>query len=289
MPRRAARRNPKRDGLNAEQAARVIRERTGLPCSRQSLERAAVDHRLPRACDGIRPLNFIPEYLLADYWRWKGDPAQADRHEPESMAAPTPPDELEEVLGRQWFEDPPPKVRKPPGRPRLPRDENGKPIRKPTLKPLEESEGKIAKKLLNAVLDHHEVQRKVPLPASTPPLPVNDGIIKLPQGTTELPAGLLLSDGTINSAQAKAWAELERARKLQVERLKAEGEVIARSEIEPAWARALVSINRSVMGIASRLKSDNADLPLDIIEQVERLCREALNAASAELQALEEG
>ena len=302
MPRRAARRNTKPGGLSPEEAARVIRERTGLPCSRQGIERAGALRKLPRACSGARPIRFIPEYLLADYWLWKGDPHKARLHEPEFPPEPAslpdqepPPAPKPKPTPRPAPEpepkpEPKPeeKPRKSLGRPRLPRDEHGRPIRQTPLKILEESETKIAKKLLDAVLDHKEIQRQIPQPAAAVPARATDQIIKLPQSTTEIPAGLLLSDGTINSSQAKAWAELERARKLQVERLKAEGEVISRAEIEPAWSRALVSINRSVMGIASRLKSDNGDLPLDIIQQVERLCRDALNAASAELQSLEE-
>lgn len=107
--------------------------------------------------------------------------------------------------------------------------------------------------------------------------------VHMPDSTDLLPPGILLDDGTYNINQAKAWAELERARKLQVERLATEGKYMEADKVAPAWERALGAINRGVMGIGSRLKADRPELSLDVIDLVEMLCREALEKASVEI------
>jgi len=107
--------------------------------------------------------------------------------------------------------------------------------------------------------------------------------VHMPDSTDLLPPGILLDDGTYNINQAKAWAELERARKLQVERLATEGKYMEVEKVAPAWERAMGAINRGVMGIGSRLKADRPELPLDVIDLVEALCREALEKASMEI------
>lgn len=77
--------------------------------------------------------------------------------------------------------------------------------------------------------------------------------------------------------------EFEKYRKLQVERFAVEERYVSIDDITPAWSRTLAAINRNVMGIYSRLKADNPELPLEIVEQVEQLCREALHNAVGEL------
>ena len=105
----------------------------------------------------------------------------------------------------------------------------------------------------------------------------------LPERAGQLPDGIVLEDGLFNINQAKAWGELERARRLQVERLAAEGKYMEVDKIKPTWERALVAIKRGVMAIPSRIKADNSELPIEIYEELEKLCRETLETAAKEL------
>jgi hypothetical protein len=113
-----------------------------------------------------------------------------------------------------------------------------------------------------------------------------------PPSEKQVPAGLeefsefLNQDGSFNMERCRSWAEFEKARKLQVERLAAEGKYVQESEIAPAWQKTLISINRSVMAIPNRMKADNPDMTLNEVAQLEKLCREALKTAAAEVQEL---
>jgi hypothetical protein len=97
----------------------------------------------------------------------------------------------------------------------------------------------------------------------------------------------LNEDGSYNMERCRAWGEFEKARKLQVERMAAEGKYVAVADVSPVWSRVFVSINRNIMGIANRVKSDNPDLDIGIVNQIEYLCREALKAVSEEVKTLD--
>jgi hypothetical protein len=97
----------------------------------------------------------------------------------------------------------------------------------------------------------------------------------------------LNDDGSYNMERCRAWGEFEKARKLQVERMAAEGKYVAVADVSPVWSRVFVSINRNIMGIANRVKSDNPDLELSVVNQIEYLCREALKAVSEEVKTLD--
>ena len=97
----------------------------------------------------------------------------------------------------------------------------------------------------------------------------------------------LNDDGSYNMERCRAWGEFEKARKLQVERMAAEGKYVAVADVSPVWSRVFVSINRNIMGIANRVKSDNPDLDIGIVNQIEYLCREALKAVSEEVKTLD--
>lgn len=105
----------------------------------------------------------------------------------------------------------------------------------------------------------------------------------LPDRAGEIPDGIVLEDGLFNINQAKAWGELERARKLQVERLAAEGKYMEVDKVKPTWERALIAIKRGVMAIPSRIKADNPDIPIEVYEELDKLCRETLETAAKEL------
>lgn len=125
---------------------------------------------------------------------------------------------------------------------------------------------------------------RVRMATFTPPLP--------PPSEKQVPVGLeeyaefLNHDGSFNMERCRSWAEFEKARKLQVERLAAEGKYVQESEIAPAWQKTLISINRSVMAIPNRMKADNPDMTLNEVAQLEKLCREALKTAAAEVEEL---
>jgi hypothetical protein len=97
----------------------------------------------------------------------------------------------------------------------------------------------------------------------------------------------LNADGSYNMERCRAWGEFEKARKLQVERMAAEGKYVAVADVSPVWSRVFVSINRNIMGIANRVKSDNPDLDVGIVNQIVYLCREALKAVSEEVKTLD--
>lgn len=97
----------------------------------------------------------------------------------------------------------------------------------------------------------------------------------------------LNDDGSYNMERCRAWGEFEKARKLQVERMAAEGKYVAVADVAPVWSRVFVSINRNIMGIANRVKADNPDLDIGVVNQIEYLCREALKAVSEEVKALD--
>lgn len=118
--------------------------------------------------------------------------------------------------------------------------------------------------------------------APPPPPPTEK---QVPSGLEEY-AEFLNQDGSFNMERCRSWAEFEKARKLQVERLAAEGKYVQESEIAPAWQKTLISINRSVMAIPNRMKADNPDMTLNEVAQLEKLCREALKTAAAEVEEL---
>lgn len=86
---------------------------------------------------------------------------------------------------------------------------------------------------------------------------------------------------------AKAWAELEKARKLQIERLASEGEYVRKSDVKPTWEKAFLAVNRSVMGIASKIKSEHPELGFEIVEEIRAECRAALAKSFDDLMELE--
>jgi len=106
----------------------------------------------------------------------------------------------------------------------------------------------------------------------------------LPATTDDLPEGVMFEDGQFNINQARAWKELEAARRLQIQRLADEEKYMHVEKVRPEWEKACQTINRSVMGIASRLKADRPETPLDTIEFVRRLCRDALEKASVAME-----
>jgi len=97
----------------------------------------------------------------------------------------------------------------------------------------------------------------------------------------------LNDDGSYNMERCRAWGEFEKARKLQVERMAAEGKYVAVADVAPVWSRVFVSINRGIMGIANRVKADHPDLDVSVVNQIEYLCREALKAVSEEVKSLD--
>jgi len=97
----------------------------------------------------------------------------------------------------------------------------------------------------------------------------------------------LNEDGSYNMERCRAWGEFEKARKLQVERMAAEGKYVAVADVAPVWSRVFVSINRGIIGIANRVKADNPDLDISVVNQIEYLCREALKAVSEEVKTLD--
>lgn len=83
-------------------------------------------------------------------------------------------------------------------------------------------------------------------------------------------------DAAATRQAAQAWAELEKARKLQIERLASEGFYVRVSEVQPEWEKAFLAVSRAVMGIASKVKSEFPEAEFDLIESIRSECRNAL-------------
>jgi hypothetical protein len=126
----------------------------------------------------------------------------------------------------------------------------------------------------------------------------NSALPEPPQPLSERPrtvsAGFIAEDGTIalpnllsSINAAKAWAELEKARKLQIERLALESEYVRKSDVKPTWEKAFLAVSRGVMGIASKIKSDHPDADFSIIEDIRAECRAALVKVFDEMMQLE--
>ena len=126
-----------------------------------------------------------------------------------------------------------------------------------------------------------------PAPARSAPSSPRKGIGKVRTEDEDFSA-FLNDDGSYNMERCRAWGEFEKARKLQVERMAAEGKYVAVADVSPVWSRVFVSINRGIMGIANRVKADNPELDVAVVNQIEYLCRETLKAVSAEIATLED-
>jgi hypothetical protein len=75
---------------------------------------------------------------------------------------------------------------------------------------------------------------------------------------------------------AKAWAELEKARKLQIERLASEREYMRVTDVKPTWEKAFLAISRGLMGVPSKVKSEHPDATFSMIESIRVECRDVL-------------
>jgi hypothetical protein len=58
---------------------------------------------------------------------------------------------------------------------------------------------------------------------------------------------------------------------------------VAAEDVKATWARTLVTINRAVMGIPSRVKSDWPEIDAAVMSAITVACRDALRSAAAEM------
>lgn len=78
---------------------------------------------------------------------------------------------------------------------------------------------------------------------------------------------------------ARAWAELEKARKLQAERLAGESVYLHRSEVQPAWDAVIAAVTARVLAVADQVAAQQPDLDQCVVECIERECQDALAKA----------
>ncbi|MEO1003043.1 MAG: hypothetical protein AAFX65_08030 [Cyanobacteria bacterium J06638_7] len=78
---------------------------------------------------------------------------------------------------------------------------------------------------------------------------------------------------------ATLWLELEKARKLQAERIAFAGQYIDRRQVEQGWAQVVRLIEARVDGIADHVATKRPDLGQAVIDSIRRECRDALEAA----------
>jgi hypothetical protein len=86
---------------------------------------------------------------------------------------------------------------------------------------------------------------------------------------------------------AKAWAELEKARKLQIERLASEREYMRVSDVKPTWEKAFLAISRGLMGVPSKVKSEHPEATFEMIKSIRVECRDVLAKVFDDLMQLE--
>lgn len=115
-----------------------------------------------------------------------------------------------------------------------------------------------------------------------------EGVPQLPKVVSPSPSSGVKPNLLLATNAAKAWAELEKARKLQVERLAAEGQYVRISTIQPVWEKAFLSVSRSLMGVPSKIKSDFPDMSFEMVDAIRRECRSCLEKAFHEIMKIEE-
>lgn len=118
-------------------------------------------------------------------------------------------------------------------------------------------------------------------PAFGDPTATHTGLVRAAAGSKVIPN----LHQSINAA--KAWGELEKARKLQVERLAAEGEYVRVSDIKPTWEKAFLAIQRGLMGVPSKVKAENPEASFELIESIRNECRDALHKSFSDLMEIE--
>jgi len=124
----------------------------------------------------------------------------------------------------------------------------------------------------------HPAEPAAPPPAAPPPAGAD-------WFDPDAPPGIFRPDGRIDAVAARAWKEVEAARRAAVERRAAEGKYLQVKDAEKAWGRAFGSLKQAVMGIPSKLRNDFADsADPTLLAEVERLCRAALEAAAESIK-----
>jgi hypothetical protein len=118
-------------------------------------------------------------------------------------------------------------------------------------------------------------------PAFGDPAATHTGLVRPAKGSKVIPN----LHQSINAA--KAWGELEKARKLQVERLAAEGEYVRVSDIKPTWEKAFLAIQRGLMGVPSKVKAENPEASFELIDCIRNECRDVLHKAFSDLMDIE--
>jgi excisionase family DNA binding protein len=114
-----------------------------------------------------------------------------------------------------------------------------------------------------------------PAGSQAPPPPPR----RKPSDVTEDDIELFDSRGRLDAVACRAWAEFEKARHLNIQRLALEGQYVLASEVGPAFERAMLTINKGVLATPSRLKALQPDLSQSVLDTLDRLLREALEKA----------
>ena len=96
---------------------------------------------------------------------------------------------------------------------------------------------------------------------------------------TEEDLNLFDSKGNLDAIACRAWGEIEKSRKLQIERLALEGEYVLAAEVGPRFERAMLTIQKGVLATPSRLKTLQPDLSQSVLDSLDSLLREALEKA----------
>lgn len=102
---------------------------------------------------------------------------------------------------------------------------------------------------------------------------------KKPSDVTEDDIELFDSRGRLDAVACRAWAEFEKARHLNIQRLALEGQYVLAAEVGPKFQNAMLTINKGVLATTSRLKALHPDLSQSVLDSLDKLLREALEKA----------
>lgn len=110
-----------------------------------------------------------------------------------------------------------------------------------------------------------------------PPLPLPKKRIA---DVTEDDIDLFDSRGRLDINACRAWAEFEKARKLNVERCVTEGLYVEAAPIAAKIETAMLTINKGILATPSRWKAIHPEATQEQVDSMERLLREALEKAA---------
>ena len=83
-------------------------------------------------------------------------------------------------------------------------------------------------------------------------------------------------DGDIDLVQERALLARAQRERLEREAAVAARELLPAADVRDAWVKHITAAKTRILGIPAACKSRNSDLPLPVVANIERACRDAL-------------